>query len=163
MTTEYFSKFPKITYNGKSIKDITIRLDFFNRIKENISIYQYIQISHGQRPEDIAYLYYDDPTLYWIVLYVNNIIDPWHDWLLTEDQLYKYAVSKYDDIYSMHHYETTEESELGEGIIVDSLASFKTTVTNLSYEQSKNELKRKIKILKPEYIRQIISEYKKAL
>lgn len=156
---ELFSGFPTINYNGQLIKDITIRLDFIRRIKDNISIFQFVQIKSGERPEDIANKYYKDPNLYWIVLFMNDVIDPYYDWLLTDDQLYKYAVGKYTNIYATHHFETTANSDLGPGIIVDNLAPFSTPVTNLEYEQSINESKRKIKILKSAYIQQVLSEY----
>ena len=161
--TEYFSGFPKIVYNGKQIKDITIRLDFLRRIKDNLSIFQYVQIQHGERPEDVANRYYNDPNLYWIVLYMNDIVDPYYDWLLTDDQLHAHALTKYENINATHHYETTALSELGEGVIVDSEALSKIAITNLSYEQTQNELKRKIKILKKEYIPQVLAEYRSEL
>lgn len=160
---EYFSGFPKITYDGQLIRNITIRLDFIRKIKDNISIFQFVQIQSGERPEDIADKYYNDPNLYWIVLYMNDVIDPYFDWLLTDDQLFKHANTKYINIYATHHYETTSGSDLGAGIIVDQFAPFSIPVTNLEYEQSINETKRKIKILKQEYIQQVLSEYQQEL
>lgn len=157
---EYFSSFPKIERNGQTVKDITVRLDFLQRVKDNASIFQFIQIQSGERPEDIAYKYYGDASLYWIVLFMNDIVDPYNGWLLTDSQLYKYCIDKYTNIYGVHHYETTSGSELGEGIIVDSTATFKTAISNLSYEQTQNELRRKIKILKTGYLQQVLSEYK---
>ena len=160
---QLFSSFPKIVYNGQLITNITIRLDFIQRIKNNLSIFQYVQIQHAQRPEDIAEIYYNDPTLYWIVLFMNDIVDPYYDWLLTDDQLWTFVNAKYSDPYSIHHYISTSNNVLGAGIIVDSITSDKTAVTNLAYEQAQNELKRKVKILKQEYIAQVLSEYQNEL
>ena len=159
MTTEYFSYFPTVSYNGDTLTNLTIRLDFINKIKDNVALFQYVNIVTGQRPEDIAFLYYGDATLYWIVLYMNNIVDPYYGWLLTDNQLYAYALQKYTDINAIHHYVTTSSSPLGAGVITDQYNSFKTSVTNLAYEQAQNESRRKIKVLQSQYIKQVINEY----
>src|ERR1035437_10339738 len=102
---ELFSHFPQIVYNDQLIKDITIRLDFIQRIKDNISLFQYVQLRGGQRPVDIAEIFYGNPTLYWIVLFINDVVDPYYGWLLTDSQLWSYVNKKYSDPYATHHYE----------------------------------------------------------
>lgn len=166
MTTEYFSAFPLTTnLDGQQIKNITYRIDFINRIKENISLFQFVNIQTGQRPEDVAYQYYQDMTLYWIVLWLNDIIDPYYDWLLTDSQLYAYVQNKYgvENVNAVNHYETTASHPLGAGVWVDQTNTPNTAISNLSYEQTINEGKRKIKIVKPVYIRQILDEYQQEL
>jgi len=160
---ELFSGFPSVTYNGQKIKNITVRLNFIKRIVGNASLFQYINIRSGQRPEDIANALYGDPNLYWIILCINNIVDPYYGWLLTDDQVYKFALQKYTNINDVHHYETTSQSSLGPGIVVDENASFSVAVSNITYEQRENEKRRKIKILKKEFINQVIAEYKAEL
>lgn len=162
---DYFSAFPKITYNGTTITDITIRLDFIQRIKSNLALFEYVQLQDGQRPEDIANIYYSDPSLYWIILYINSVIDPYYGWLLTDSQLFEYVKNKYgvDKVNSVNHYETTTQSDLGAGVWVNLGTPFCDPVTNMEYEQDLNEVKRKIKILKPSYISQVLSEYQKEL
>ena len=161
---EYFSAFPTLVNNdGDIMKNITIRLDFMSRIKNNASIFQYIQISTGQRPEDIANIYYQDPTLYWVVLWMNDIVDPYYEWLLTDDQLYANALQKYSNIYATHHYQTITGSPLGVGIIVNQDTAYSEAISNIAYEQTQNELKRNIKILQPQYIPELLAEYQAEL
>jgi len=165
MVKEFFSAFPTTKFNDVDIKNITVRLDILKRIKNNTTIFQYKLLKDGQRPEDVAQAEYGDPRLYWIILYINDIIDPYYDWLLTEDRLYEYVERKYttEKINAVHHYVTNSNSEFGEGIWVDFGTPFSSPVTNLQYEQSVNEEKRKIKILKTRYIPQILSEYQSEL
>ena len=164
MTTEYFSSFPQIVYNSDTIKNITVRLDFLNRIKNNAALFQYFILQTGQRPEDIAYAYYGDPNLYWIVLWMNDVVDPYYGWLLTDTQVYNYALQKYTDIGATHHYEASTNAKLPIGTIVDQYYLFpKVAITNLAYEQAENEKKRKIKILQGTYINQVLSEYRTEL
>jgi hypothetical protein len=159
---EYFSSFPKIEYNKTSITDITKRIDFFEKIKDNLSIYSFYVIKDNERPEDVAYKFYKDPNLYWIILYINNIININKDWIMNNELLLKYCSDKYgaNNVYAIHHYETNAQSELGEGVLVNSGSPFSFSVTNFDYENNINERKREIKILKPEYIKQVVNEYR---
>lgn len=163
--TEYFSAFPKINYDGETVKDITIRLDFLNKIKGNISLFEHVQVIASQKPEDLALIHYGDTNLYWIILFMNDIIDPYYDWLLTEDQLVNFIKTKYgvESVYAVHHYETTSFSDLGEGIIQNGTEPFVTPISNFTFESRINDAKRKIKILKRQYIKQVIDEYKSEL
>jgi hypothetical protein len=159
---EYFSQFPTIEYDGKKLKNITARVDFLKRIKNNVALFQNIIIPDDKRPEDIAQIYYGDSTLYWIILYINDIINPYFDWPLNEDQLVNYIKEKYgvENVYSTKHYVTTEESELGEGVVVNFGTPFSREVTNYEYEFDLNEDKRKIKLLKRSFIPQVLTEFK---
>lgn len=163
--TDYFSSFPTITYQKKEMKNITIRLDFLDRIKNNIALFERHQLRDDERPEDVALNYYGDSALYWIVLYMNDIVDPFYDWLLNEQRLIEYVSNKYgaENVYATHHYETTAQSELGEGVFVDFGTPFSTAVSNYEHEDRENEKKREIKILKRRYVAQVISEYNKEL
>lgn len=158
---EYFSAFPKIDYNGYTITDISKRVNFIQRIKDNATLYQYHILQDGQRPEDIALQYYNDVKLFWIVCFVNDIVDPFYDWLLTEPQLFIYVSAKYgaENVYTVHHYEAIDGSDLPLGTWVDFGTPFSESITNLAYEISLNEAKRNIKILRPVYVQQVISEF----
>ena len=161
----FFSQYPKITYNKRTIRDITIRLDFLSKIKNNVTLFQFTNLVDGERPEDIALKYYGDPELFWVVLFCNDIIDPYYDWLLTEARLNEYVVSKYgaENTTKIHHYQTSSESDYGSGVWCSSTEPFAQAITNYEYEKAENEKKRKIKILKNRYIQQVITEYKKEL
>ncbi len=162
---EYFTFFPKTIFNDKSITDITIRLDFLNKIKNNIYLYEFIQVRDDQKPEDVALQYYSDPSLYWIVLFANEIIDPYHDWVMSEERLHEFAKRIYgtNALQDIHHYESTEDHDLGKGEWVNSTDINAVPVSNLTYEQTLNEEKRKIKLIKNQYISQIVAEYKNRL
>ena len=162
---EYFTFFPETKYIDKNIIDISVRLNFFSKIKANTLLYEYKLIKDGQKPEDVATEYYNDPTLYWIVLIVNDIIDPFYEWVLSERRLYEYIKAKYGDnqFQTIHHYETTDEHALGAGLWVDSTEPFSTPVSVLTYESFLNEKKRKIKLIKTRYLPQVLAEYERVL
>jgi len=148
--TGIFSQYPKIN----DVVNIAIRVDFVNRIKSNFVLFEYNHIKNEQTPEQMAYEIYGDPQLYWIILMVNDIDDLYTGWCMSDDQIYQYTSNKYgvENIYSIHHYEDSDG---------DWTSSVTTSpVSNLSYEQTLNENKRKIKIVKKDYISQILSELK---
>ena len=158
---EFFNAFPKIKYNGMMISDISKRIDFIRRVKDNATVYQYHILQDGQRPEDVALQYYQDVKLFWIVLFLNDIVDPFYGWLLTDSQLHTYVQNKYgvENVFAVHHYETIEGSDLGIGIWVNFGTPFCEAVTNMAYEQEQNEAKRRIKVLRPVYVQQVVSEF----
>ncbi len=91
----YFSKFPTIQYNGKTVTDITRRVrivDSFHRIPT--AYYRY-EITNGDRPDNIAYYLYEDPSLAWILYLSQNLTDPYYDWYLSEEQLNSLIIEKY--------------------------------------------------------------------
>ena len=163
--TEYFNNFDKTTFDKKVITNILKRVDFFSQIKENASIYDFLEIKEGETPEILSKLIYGDSNLFWIILWANDIINPYEDWPMTDEQLMTYIENKYgeENVYSVHHYETNSSSDLGEGIWVDQGTSFSSSVSNYTYEYNLNEEKRKIRNIKPNYISQILDEYKRVL
>ena len=114
----YFKYLPKVYVRQKSringVQPYELAVNIFRRIKIRDSLQgallgfiQY-EITEGQRPDQIAYEYYNDPGLDWIVLLVNNIINVNEDWPLTRDDLREYVSNKYGSIEGIKHYETNE-------------------------------------------------------
>lgn len=153
MLTEY----PIISYNGDIITDISRRFIIKN-IETDYSrdiYFEYI-IKNWKSPENIAYDFYGSCDYIWLVLVINNIVDPVKDWLLQDSEVKSLIIEKYgmENIYSPHHYEKN-------GIIYDHYESGSKLVTNYEYEVDLNEKKRKIKLIYPELVSTMESEAKK--
>lgn len=86
MAKEFFSDFPIVTYNGEQVRDISIRLDILENVKSDPYAFLPYTIKDGERAEEVAYLYYGDPRYVWVVYLSNNIIDPYFDWPLDNNQ-----------------------------------------------------------------------------
>lgn len=97
----YFSKFPKLYHsfdNFKSSEYITnllTRFSFENSLKTNSSSYYEYDIREGDTPEIIASKIYNSPERHWIVLLMNDMIDPQFDWPLPYETLNKFIDAKY--------------------------------------------------------------------
>ncbi len=92
----YFKYFPTTTYNNYPVADITRRVILSDIVKNSALDYMSYTVQEGERPEDVAYYYYDDPGLAWLVLMANDIIDPYTEWPKSEENLEKYIIAQYE-------------------------------------------------------------------
>jgi len=228
----YFNKFPKTVYTldeyktGQITPEIFRRTKFLTEFTDNFAFFDEYDIEDGETPEIVADLVYNDPTLHWIILQANEIIDPRFDWPLDSNNLKRFAEGKYANVSAVHHYEDasgnivngnvtiTSSSEFGSfnvGDIItnttntgnafvtakDSSSSMNVTaynggfvsgdvialasnsqiranvssttaitgtaVSNLAYEVIENETKRRIRIIKPQAIAEIINEFESTI
>mgnify|MGYP003341495154 CR=1 FL=1 len=159
----YFSKFPLTFYtldNRETVQLVTnifLRVVFAEEIKNNLTLYELYDIVDGEAPEIISDKFYETPDYHWVILILNEVVDPRYDWPLSTSNLIKYCESKYNNINGIHHYIDTD------GYIVNSTAPGATSVSNFQYEEEINEGKRKIKIIKPEYINQVVETFNSLL
>lgn len=93
----YFTKFPRIDYNDSRVVDITRRVLITSETELSTLDYAPYTVADGERPEDIANFYYDDPNLAYLVLLANNIVDPYTDWCKTQYDLEEYIKVQYAD------------------------------------------------------------------
>lgn len=156
-----FNSYPKQL--AKIDGNFVLVTDIFRRVYARASVKDYslietVTIPDNYTPEQLAHRYYQNPYYHWVILVVNNIIDPREEWPRTQKQLQDYCVNKYggiENIYETHHYINDE------GLIVDAdyVAGIKTAITNYEYEDSLNDAKREIRMLHPKYLDDFVSLY----
>ena len=166
MPEQFFKHFPTIDYDltgnkqTKSIRDILIRVKIRDAVKNQKSIFSQYDIKEGQRPEDVAYDEYGDPGLHWIVLMMNEMIDPYYDWPMGLRDIERFVASKYTDVNAVHHYEVAQSSgDTNIKIHVESTAVGAEAITNYEYEEAVNDAKKQIRLLDPTYVIQITKEF----
>lgn len=112
----YFSKFPAVTYPMKSgstfryvlARNITRRIALSDGLKSSGSAFIQYNVKNGERPEHIAEKLYGDPTLHWLVLLTNDIIDPYHDWCMSDNAMEEYVQKKHAG-YSVYFTNSSNE------------------------------------------------------
>lgn len=157
----YFEKFPYDVYSLDDRQTIQLITDIFRRItiseelKNNYSIYDNYDIKEGETPEILADKIYGDSNYHWVILHVNEIIDPRFDWPLSNFQLQKFVSGKYGsaNVQLTHHWEDAN------GNWVNSDYPLATPISNFTYEDNLNESKRRIKLLKPNYLLDLEIEF----
>ena len=110
---KYFSNLPKIIKTdakGNSIimSNLLARASVIPSLMKNPAVFYQYDIQDGDTPEIIAHKYYGDSYRYWIVLFVNQIVDPQWDWPMNSTVFNNYIQDKYKEFnpYSqVHHYE----------------------------------------------------------
>jgi len=171
----YFIHFPKVDHDVKGDGVITKMTDITRRarISEKSIIYSasydYYDIPDGERPEDIAHNFYGDANLHWIILLINNIKDVYTDWPMSVTRLERFAKSKYDDVDDVHHYEIYQDS--GDTTVLIELPNDPATtipvdataITNFEYEQAQVEKKRRIRLIRPQYVDSVKEEFRKSI
>ena len=166
-----------------TVKNIFKRSKLRSDIDQVITAFNYYYIEQGMRPDMVAQEIYDDSELDWVILTTNNITNIRDQWPLEHNDLYEYMLDKYGseaNINGIHHYETRKIVDeynrvvIPAGLEVDVNFSFKyknysnsivtvnpvSAITNYQYEVKLNDEKRRIKVLKPQFISLFLSDHK---
>ena len=107
--SDFFKHFPKITHNGIRATDITRRVKILEKLGKSPFLYQPYTIKMNETPEDIAFYYYGEASMSWLVLLANNIINPDAQWPKTTEKLESYITNKYMSQYKDWLYLTSPE------------------------------------------------------
>jgi hypothetical protein len=112
---KYFSYFPTTVYKpideGNEydfVTNIMTRFKMENSIKENSATFYRYDVQDGDTPETVAHKYYGSVEKHWIVLMMNDIIDPQYDWPLEYRTLSRFV----DNKYSANNYADTANTNL---------------------------------------------------
>ena len=185
--SDYFSKVPNFEYVSRlpdaHISDYITVKNLFKRgalepdILENLALHTKYKIRGDDRPDNVAYDYYESSELDWLVLTCNNIVNVQTEWPMLQNDFDRYLLDKYgtyEKLNAAHHYETTEIKNVDGATITPAgltVASYyavtyydaatgqevekentATEVTNYEYESKIEDEKRNIYLLKPEYL-----------
>ncbi len=183
---EYVSRLPDAKISDYiTVKNLFKRGKIADDIFQDLTFFTKYQIEGDDRPDNVAFKVYNDSTLDWVVLLSNNIVNLQSEWPLLQNDFDRYLLDKYgtyEKLNEAHHYETTEiKNEDGAvitpaGLTVASDYSVTyydpatgqevtkqnttTEVTNLAYEEKKEDAKRNIFLLQPEYLNVIKDDMK---
>ena len=165
-----------------AVKNIFKRSKLRSDVDQVITVFNYYYVRENYRPDMVAEEIYEDPELDWVILTTNNIINIRDQWPLNHNDLHNHIVEKYGseaNTLGIHHYETKKmvdeynRTVIPAGLQVDANFTFQyknysnsmvtvnpvVSVTNYDYEVKLNDEKRRIKILKPEYLSVFITDH----
>ena len=86
-----FENYPTIGYQSRAMRDMSIRVVFRDTIKNNRNLYFNYTIQDQETPEDIAYDHYGSANDHWVLLWLNDVIDPLYDWPLSRTEIMKFT------------------------------------------------------------------------
>ena len=172
----YFSRFPTMIYdmkgngNYKLLPDILRRVKQRNAIKSGQFVFDNYDVRDGEKPEDIAYKWFGDAELHWVILMTNNITDRYYGWPMNSVQFAEYLTDKYGagNEDAIHHYEVTQDSGRTSGkgpsdyshkVEVNSDTDNASSISNREYEERDQDKKRQIQLLNKSFLGDFIAEF----
>ena len=170
----YFDKFPLMTYDMKNnnvyklLPNILKRVKLRAAIKSGVFLFDKFDVPMGDKPEDVAFKFYGDAELHWVILMTNNITDRYYQWPMTQPQFQEFLEDKYDNPDGIHHYEITRTSgrttSNGPGdyshlVECNSDEDGASSVSNRDYEERLQDQYRQIRLLDPKFITAFTEEF----
>ncbi|NBT09025.1 MAG: hypothetical protein EBS98_09515 [Chitinophagia bacterium] len=98
MASSYFKNFPTVSYSGTLATNILKKIKIDSRIRDKTSVFYPYTLLDGERPDTIAENYYEDSNFAWLIYFANEIIDPYFEWPLSNDELQEFIKSKYQSL-----------------------------------------------------------------
>jgi len=94
----FFNYFPTTFHSNTVATNIIAKMKFDASVAKNLAVFYPYVISDGERADQIAANYYEDPSYDWVVYLSNNIIDPYHEWPMDQAILDNFVSRKYGSI-----------------------------------------------------------------
>ena len=187
----YFRQLPDLDYPSLSndrnsvydyqiVKNIFKRAVLRNDVFNEVTAFTKYSVEGDERPDQVAYKFYQDSGLDWVVLTTNNIIHVRDEWPMGNQDFLTYLNDKYtaQELSNVHHYETEiirdsrgrliqpegltvpaghSVSFLDNGVLrTESKVKLFTFLQN---EINLNDAKREINILRQEYLNLFLEDF----
>ena len=160
-------------YDYQVVKNIFKRAVLRDDIFDEVTAFTKYSVQGDERPDQVAYQFYNDSGLDWVILATNNIVHVRDEWPMGNQDFLTYLNAKYTEaqLANIHHYETKiirdssgtliqpEGKTVPAGYTVNFLdngslrsESSLTSFSFLEHETNLNDAKRNIDILRPELL-----------
>ena len=152
----------------KLLPNILKRVKLRAAIKSGVFLFDKFDVPMGDKPEDVAFKFYGDAELHWVILMTNNVTDRYYQWPMTQPQFQEFLEDKYDNPDGVHHYEITRTSgrttSNGPGdyshlVECNSDEDGAVSVSNRDYEERLQDQYRQIRLLDPKFITAFTEEF----
>lgn len=183
-----FNYYPYLNYNSNKSTHLLVKVEVIKEYLKDFRKFFTYTIKEGERADIIAYNQYGDSSLDWIIYLVNNVQDPYYDWIMDDKQFNLYLEKKYNTFVGQlqstsiptsiayYYYEglpsddqetidsynytmTPETYDIKLAADVNSVAGW-SPVSIYDYEKAINDSKREITLLKPNYISEFKQQFK---
>ena len=95
-------------YDYQVVKNIFKRAVLRDDVFDSVVAFTKYSVKGDERPDQIAYDFYNDSGLDWVVLTTNNIVHVRDEWPMGNQDFLTYLNAKYtaEELTNIHHYET---------------------------------------------------------
>tara|TARA_B100001175_G_C19273384_1_gene525291 strand:- start:12 stop:686 length:675 start_codon:yes stop_codon:yes gene_type:complete len=167
-------------YDYQVVKNIFKRAVLRDDVFDEVTAFTKYSVEGDERPDQVAFNFYQDPNLDWVVLTTNNIVHVRDEWPMGNQDFLTYLNEKYtaEELANIHHYETdilrdsrgrlihpqglTVPSDYSINFLDNGVLRTESKITSftfLEHETNLNDAKRNINILKPEYLTVFLEDF----
>jgi len=151
----------------KLLPNILKRVKLRSGIRSGAFLFDNYDVKDGEKPEDVAFKWFGDAQLHWVILMTNNITDRYYQWPLTQVQFQEHLKDKYGagNEDAVHHYEIAQSSgptssrDYSHMVECNSDEDNPTIVSNRDYEQRKQDEFRQIRLLNKKFLDTFVDEF----
>ncbi len=160
-----------------TVKNLFKRVKIRDEIFQDLTYFTKYKVVGEDRPDTVAMKVYGDSRYDWLVLLANNVMNVETEWPMSQESFANYMIRRYgseENFSNIHHYVTKEIRDSVGRVI--SRAGFevplsyttnyfdnqtktqvtttdnKVAVTNYEYEESREDAKRNIFVIKSNYL-----------
>ena len=178
--------YPSLANDRNSVYDYQVVKNIFKRavlrddVFDEVTAFTKYSVQGDERPDQVAYKFYKDSALDWVVLTTNNIVHVRDEWPMGNQDFLTYLNDKYttQELSNVHHYETEiirdSKGRLiqPEGLTVPAGHSISFLDNGVLRTESKlklftflqneidlNDAKREINILKDRYLNLFLEDF----
>jgi len=169
----YFDRFPLMAYDMKGNQQYKLLPNILRRVKlrsglrSSAFLFDNYDVKDGEKPEDVAFKWFGDAELHWVILMTNNITDRYYQWPLSQPQFQEHIADKYGagNEDAVHHYEKTQDSGPTSSRDNSHLVECNeddenpAIITNRQYEQRKQDEYRQIQLLDKRFLGAFVDEF----
>jgi hypothetical protein len=163
-----FEFFPLVNYDGVKARNLMARIKVARDILQRAATFYPYTVGDGEFADQIANDYYGSPEWVWLVYLSNDIIDPYYQWPLSDNQvieriktLYGSEVSAYQKILYYKHvdYTHTLSPDTYKYLPAEDKVGWEA-VDAFTHEMEENDKKRQIKLVSRKLLTLIENELK---
>lgn len=111
----YFNKLPLINYNNNIAVNLLARAKLSDNIKTNKSVLLPYTMADSDRADVLSRAYYGTSGYSWLVWFSNEVVDPYYDLPLSENDLLSFISTKYGSLElaqrKIKHYRTNGSND----------------------------------------------------
>ena len=171
-------------YDYQIVKNIFKRAILRDDIFNEVTAFTKYSVQGDERPDQVAFDFYRDSALDWVILTPNNIVHVRDEWPMGNQDFLTYINAKYtsEQLSNIHHYETKLIRDSNgkliqpEGLTVPANHSITfldngslrtesqlTSFTYFDHESNLNDKKREISILRPGYLSVFLENFEEIM
>lgn len=175
----FFEVLPEIDYKFdkrdiRKVENIVISVDPIESVYD-LSYFDSMVLGE-QTPEELSHELYGDTQYYWTLLYVNKIVNPYIDWVMSRSSLDEYCEIKYgsaEAVLEPREFVNITTKLIAVGVEHEKLLKeYNDTnvvplgfnlITNYEYEQRINDEKRYVYYVPPQSLVNFVDRFQTAL